>query len=223
MEKYPDHPGSCENSQECMKNLEFVPTTNGGHDHNQEQGTTPTGDCVVIATSIATGLDYAEAQRRLVLLANSLDKHRAALGANPDSALALDVPEDIASRAPIHGTHLLTCSIFLIIHLFEKRSSSHCVCHKQTPHVVTGITDDDSPHAVAVANGDAYGTYDVTTKDFDVIDVWELEQELPATLAEWLEGEFANQRKVNALVKRRLLPVEKRPSLSLNRIRKDPR
>ena len=222
MNKCTERPSSCEDSQECMGNLQFVHTTNGGYDHSLEQGETPTGDCVVIATSIAAGLGYADAERRLVLLVNSLEKHRAALAAIADPALVVDVPEDVACRSPLHGTHLLTCNLFLIVHLFEKRSRTGCICQKRTPHVVTGITDDGSPHAVAVWNGQAFGTYDVVTKDFEVIDVWEREEEPLPSVAEWLQGEFASQRKVNALVKRRLLPVERHPKPTSRRTQRGP-
>ena len=208
MNKCTDLPSNCEDTQECMGNLDFVRTTNGGYDHNLEQDTTPTGDCVVIATSIAAGLTYAEAERRLNLLANSLQKHRAALASIPDTALVVDVPEDVAGRSPLYGTHLLTCNLFLIIHWFERQSRSDCICQKRTPHVVTGSTEDGSPHAVAVWNGQAFGTYNVVTEDFEVIDVWEREEEPPASAVEWLQGEFASQRKVNELVQRRLLPAE---------------
>ena len=200
------NPASCNDSQDCMKNLEFVRTTNGGYDYNKERNTMPTGDCVVIATSIATGLGYVEAQRRLFLLANSLKKHRDALAAIPEQTLGLGVPVDIADRSPIHGTHLMTCNLFLIAHFFDRRNGSHCLFNNGVPYVVTGITDDDSLHAVAVNNGQAYGTYDVTDKDFDVIDVWACKQELLSTEIGWLAGEFTNQRRVNAYVKRRLLP-----------------
>ena len=206
MNKCIEPPSNCEDSQECMRNLQFVRTTNGGYDHSLEQGETPTGDCVVIATSIAAGLCYGEAERRLVLLGRSLEKHRAALATITDPTLVVNVPEDVAGRSPLHGTHLLTCNLFLIVHMFQKRSGSGCICQKRTSHVVTGITDDGSPHAVAVRNGKAFGTYNVVAQDFEVIDVWEHEDEPPPSVGEWLQGEFASQRKVNALVKRRLLP-----------------
>ena len=195
----------CTNVQDCLEKLEFVSTTNGGYELVQTTGTTPTGDCVVIATSMATGLTYVEARRRLALLANSLEKFREDFAAIPDRLLVLDIPEDIADRNPIHGTHPITCSLFLITHFFDRRNTSHCVCDKSAPHVLTGTTDDGSLHAVAVINGQAYGTYDVTVEHFEAVDVWESEQEPIPPVTEWLGLEFTNQRSVNAHVTRRLL------------------
>ena len=46
--------------------------------------------------------------------------------------------------------------------------------------------------------------YDITAKDFDVIEVWELDQQLTFKLGPFRENDFANQRKANALMKRLL-------------------
>ena len=43
-------------TKDCIRNLKFVYTTNGGYDYHQARQTAPTGDCMVIAASVATRL-----------------------------------------------------------------------------------------------------------------------------------------------------------------------
>ncbi len=208
MASHASNPALHHNSPGCIKNLEFFSTTNGGGEHNKTKGVAATGDCMVIAGSIATGLSYAETERRLTLLAKSLKKHREALAAVPEANLSLYVPEEIADRNPVHGTNVLTCILFLKAHFFDERSKYHCLCDKETPCVITGVTDDGSYHAVAVQNGQAYGMYDVTAKDFEIDQVWELNRQLASDMGPFYQKYFANQRQVNALVKRWILPAQ---------------
>ena len=91
-------------TKDCIRNLKFVYTTNGGYDYHQARQTAPTGDCMVIAASVATGICYAEAERRLSLLAGSIAKCGDKLGAL----------EGTKSRDPADGTHPLTEEISLL-------------------------------------------------------------------------------------------------------------
>jgi hypothetical protein len=105
-------------TKDCIRNLKFVYTTNGGYDYHQARQTAPTGDCMVIAASVATGICYAEAERRLSLLAGSIAKCGDKLGALKGTK----------SRDPADGTHPLTSKLFLRTHYFVKRGSCHCLC-----------------------------------------------------------------------------------------------
>lgn len=181
-------------SRDCIKKLAFIPTTNGGYDYNQSQQTDATGDCAVIAISIAASISYGEAHRRLKLLAKIPPKYQR----------ILDIPQNANSRNPVDGTDITVCKLLLYTHFFNRQQEPHCICDETTPHVVIGITDDGTPHATAVTRGKTYGMYDITAKDFDVIEVWELDQQLTFKLGPFRENDFANQRKANALMKRLL-------------------
>ena len=185
-------------SQDCIKNLGFVPTTNGRYDYIQARQVDPTGDCAVIATSIAANITYGEAHRRLKLLSEMPQQYQRLLA----------IPESDNTRDPIDGTDISICKLFLYTHFFKRRPDPHCIYDERTPHVVLGITDDGTAHAAAVANGKTYGLYDITVKDFDVVEVWELDQELVTKLGSFREKDFANRRRVNALLKRLLDPNE---------------
>ena len=181
-------------TEDCIRNLKFVNTTNGGHAYHQARQTVPTGDCMVIAASLATRISYAEAERRLSLLAGSLAKCGDKLGAL----------EATNSRDPADGTHPLTGKLFLQTHCFVKRGSYHCICDAQAPHIVMGVTDNGEPHAAAVRNGCAYGTYDTTANLFEELEVWELDWQLLEKLRARIRGHFTNQTTLNADIRRRL-------------------
>ena len=181
-------------TEDCIRNLKFVYTTNGGYDYHQARQTAPTGDCMVIAASVATGICYAEAERRLSLLAGSVAKCGDKLGAL----------EGTNSRDPADGTHPLTSKLFLRTHYFVKRGSCHCLCDAQAPHIVMGVTDNGESHAAAVHNGCAYGTYDITANLFEGLGVWELDWQLLEKLRPSIRGHFTNQTTLNADIRRRL-------------------
>jgi hypothetical protein len=182
-------------TRDCISNLEFIYNTNGGYDHHQARQTTPTGDCVVIATSITTGICYAEAQRRLSLLAESLSKYSDKLG----------VPEDINSKNPMAGTHLITCRLFLITHCFSKLGTNQCICDAEAPHIVIGNTDNGQPHAAAVQNGYACGTHDITANPFEVLEVWKLDRQTFERIKQVIPEAFNSRKAVNARVRQLLL------------------
>ena len=96
-------------TKDCIRNLKFVYTTNGGYDYHQARQTAPTGDCMVIAASVATGICYAEAERRLSLLAGSIAKCGDKLG-------ALEVPKAETPRTGLtHSRKKFRYSNFPIV------------------------------------------------------------------------------------------------------------
>ena len=182
------------NSQDCIKRLRFIPRADGQLEYIESQQADPTGDCAVIAASVAAGISYEEAQRRLKLLSEMPQKYQS----------LLHIPEGINSRDPIDGTDIGVCKLFLYTHFFNRRQDPYCICDEATPHVVLGITDDGTAHAAAVVSGKTFGLYDITVEDFEVVEVWQLDEQLTARLRPFRDKDFVNQRNANALLKRLL-------------------
>ena len=180
--------------EDCVSNLQFVLTNNGSYDFEQLPKMDVTGDCAVIATSIATGISNDQARHRLSLLAKSLTKHRRLIS----EECKMDVKD------PIHGTHIQVCRLFLITHHFNPQAEHHCFCKAQAPHVLVGTTDDGSSHVAAVVNGQAFGMYDIINKQFEILEVWKSDEVKAGFLGTLMEEIFSSQRKVTSMVRRLL-------------------
>ena len=118
--------------------------------------------------------------------------------------LLLEIPERANARDPIDGTDIGICKLFLFTHFFKRQRDPHCICDQTSPHVLLGITDDGTAHAAATVSGEVYGLYDVTVKDFEIVEVWKLNEQLASKLVPFREKDFANRRRVNALLKQLL-------------------
>ena len=154
---------------DCIREVHFDRTRNGGRPHVRQAGGSQIGDCGVVALSIAADVKYPVALHRIRMVAKTLQ----------DCADIRPELVHVNERDPIYGTNRCVMSWSLTLHDFKKATISNCICSSNDRYVAVGETDNGDPHTTAIIGMIIPGMHDVTRHDFKVEQLWKADKDSP--------------------------------------------
>ncbi len=183
-------------AQDCISNLDFEETFGTLQDILQRQMKQPKNDCAPVALSHVTGLSYLAIQSRLDIIAEGLS-----LCNDLDECLA-----NVNTLGPCKGTDDKVVRFFLEMHGFKVSDQSRCICEEKVPLVLIGNTADGS-HVAAVSEGRVFGFYDVTTNEFELLEMWAMDRDLTTPGMHDVEHDFDSPSTIHAELRRRVQEI----------------
>ena len=201
----------CGDLRDCIGKMEFVRSDGRKKQDPRPRrgGRQPSGDCAVVALSLAAGLTYTESRRRLAMVNRAIRNSGPELQAmgeewRPHWTSGID-------RDPLDGVSNMNLTLVMRFHGFRVQAEPECLAAGGPPRVTAGATQEGTGHALFTRKGQAVGSYDPTGGKFRPLMTWTRDQTPDTVTLLQLQRVFGSQELIDLEVRTMLQEFAARP------------